>query len=505
MMMKRIILSFFFLVLAFPPDVSAEIYSTISGYVLEENTGNPIEGMNITAVRMDSEKSFVVRGVTDSKGLYILSGVIGGSYVVSLKNSKDFYSEKNRVDVTVQKGKNIVNSNYMVKKTGSVSGHVHKEDGTPYAGVIVLIGIGGEIKNEWAGRTDESGFYRVDGLYATDNGRAVGRAFGVAVVKVRGIKIVGGQETTGVDMVIKDRIESSLSIYGKVMPQGSNQGIVRVNFLIAGKTSSGDSAFVEGITDEGGNFKVYGVLPGVYEIIMIHDGYEFFKQGGIVIKEGGLPLKIDFTLTLEVGQLGSARDSPIFRLLDKVYSRLEGLDFSLVSEAYAEDDPCNTKECICSDPEVEDVMVKYAENLEEQLKKSPEEAIPYQKSLLCVSGALYSTCEEFDNPKVVTDAMACIQDEILKQYGLPGSKYDQAKYQCAALVKLHGKEDGGIMCLILYKFIEDPIRNRCFGDNIEDKKQAMKTVFCESECVGALFAEQADSYDYAYLWECVIK
>ncbi|MEE9613648.1 MAG: carboxypeptidase-like regulatory domain-containing protein [Thermodesulfobacteriota bacterium] len=295
--MKKILSALFFLALALPQAASAKVYSTISGYVLEDETGVPIAGLTVRAVKMNSAESYVIRSSTDEKGFYVIRGATEGVYSVSLIGRElvqaDYYSDKKTVEVTVTAGKNIVNNNYTVKKAGFVSGRVFKGDGTtPYVGIKVDASAEGGY--QFFAITDVNGFYKIGGLPDTEN--AIVSAFvpGAAVTDAGGIKIVGGDETKNIDIVVK-KDSSNLSIKGRVLSESTNQGIENVKVMVLGSKSSGYSIAMAQ-SDAKGNFEAYGLPSGIYTVKIVQYGYDFFVKEGIEVKDGDPPVEIEIEL-----------------------------------------------------------------------------------------------------------------------------------------------------------------------------------------------------------------
>lgn len=293
-MNRNIVILLVLVAFVFPQIVSAEVYTTISGYVVEDGTGAPIAGQDITAVKMNSPKTVVLRGFTDAKGLYVIHGVTSGTYSVFLENliTNDYYSYKKSKEVVVAVGKNIVNNNYTVKQAGFVSGRVFEGDGiTPYADVSVIASAEGGYQLSVA--TDESGFYKIGGLPDTEEAVVGALLSGVGIKYQKGIEIVGGTETKNIDFVLK-KDASNLSIKGRVLSQTLNEPIENVVILIRGPESL---AKVD--TDANGVFKIYGLPPGIYDVMIAEFGYEFFSKEGLELKQGEIPLKIEFILKPE--------------------------------------------------------------------------------------------------------------------------------------------------------------------------------------------------------------
>ena len=280
----------------------AEIYSTISGYALEEGTNQPIAGLAVRAVKMDGSEVIVVEGVTNEKGQYVLRGVIGGTYSVTLQNLRVYYPAKKFVQVTVVSGKNIVNHNFSVKEGASVSGRVLKGDRTtPYKGVRVggAVLIGTDLFEKY-GETDENGFYKINGMFEADDASVAAEVPGAVYEYVHGIKLISGEETKNVDIVVvKDA--SNLSIKGRVVSETSGEGIENVSVYINNVGLALrlmiDTYTVRVDTDANGYFEVYGLPPGKYVFSLLSIGHKSFRADGVELKEGALPLEIEFKLT----------------------------------------------------------------------------------------------------------------------------------------------------------------------------------------------------------------
>lgn len=183
-----------------------------------------------------------------------------------------------------------------------------------------------------------------------------------------------------------------------------NAPLANIVILILGKES-----FAEAATDANGNFEVYGLPAGIYDVMIAQAKYEFFSKKGLEIKAGAPPLEIDFILKPAVGDQ-SKINSPIApSLLGSLLVRLLSLDFGFAGEAYAAD-ACEV--CVnCSSKEFNNIVANYEKNAAQY----PESSIfdPFADALVCVSNGLRSSCQNFNSPSQLLNTMQCIQKKAL--------------------------------------------------------------------------------------------
>ena len=186
-------------------DFGLELGATIAGRVVDAATGIPIPGVKIDADSTGSNRyhSFAR---TNSDGVYALTGVQPGTYVIRAGRDHPTYVQQHYDDsfegnqaehVTVGQEESIKGINFALRLGGTISGRVSDaETGLPiaYMEVSARTAVGSDF--EWT-RTDNNGDYTLRGMPA-----------GIITVWVSGqgyievsdsVSIAEGEHITGFD------------------------------------------------------------------------------------------------------------------------------------------------------------------------------------------------------------------------------------------------------------------------------------------------------------------
>jgi hypothetical protein len=261
----------------------------ISGRVLEATTNQPLSGVNVMAAKKSVEKPEVKTAVSGVDGSYALKGLTPGTYTLYLGRMTNYYLEQRTREAVVETGKDIVGFNFALKKTGSVSGRVFQSDGaTPYADVGVIAQAPGEYL--LTGVTDAGGYYKVGGLPETGSAVVSVLAPGVGLVSKGDIKVISGQDTGNIDLVVKKDV-SNLSIKGKVVSSAAAAPVNKAKVLVVGINSTAVAT-----SNADGDFEVYGLPSGVYDFIITADGFQTAVKENVTITEG-TATALDFQMT----------------------------------------------------------------------------------------------------------------------------------------------------------------------------------------------------------------
>lgn len=256
-------------------DISADIYSSISGRVIAEDTGEGVGGVSVLALMVGKKEHYYA--TTDKRGVYVLEDLKSGTYIIGFhKGDSPYLFGSPHLRVILPKGKNVVNVNHVLTLGGSVSGTVYDADGvTPLSGV----GISADVPNpqpKWidgsrAKLTDSNGKFLLQGLLESDNC--------IVQVNVRGhasltktVKITKGQVTENVNFVVK--WDDITGITGHVRSSIDNKPIKNARIVLF--DSSGEN-IASSRTDENGEYSIIGVEPGIYEATA------FWPTGGVWI------------------------------------------------------------------------------------------------------------------------------------------------------------------------------------------------------------------------------
>lgn len=370
--------------LLFTSESSAQVYSTISGHVIEVNTNQPVSGVQVIAVEEDSEKPKVEEAISNSKGLYVLKDITPGIYTLYLKQINNFYFEAKTKKITVPIGKNVVNVNFILKKSGSVSGTIYQADGlTPYANVGIVAQAPEDIL--LTGVTDANGYYKIEGLPQTDTAYVSVLVQGVGAVTKGDIKIVGGKDTGNINFAVKKDI-SNLSISGNVLSNTTLSPIGKARILIVG-----DNSTAVATSDVNGNFEIYGLPTGRYDILITAIGYETTARENMDIFQGS-PLPLEFQM---VHKGSGSNLMGYFKFFSSIF------DIAFVNEAYAQQNSCD---CVSCEP-LADYYSAYASKHQFDANKT------FANSLTCVANGLCGkiNSKSFGDNQWVLNTMNCLQ------------------------------------------------------------------------------------------------
>ena len=300
-------------------DLNADIYSSISGRVIAEDTG---EG--VADVRVNIYFEGTQRGVkTDKNGFYIFEDLRPGSYSIIPRVSEGNYYVEKRVEVEVPKGKNVVYVNIVLKVGGKISGQVFYNDSvTPvdHAGIDIIdqnsqTAIGG-------GYTDENGSFFIQGIPPTDNADVKVSVFGYYFIKKQNITITKGQTTENINFILPS---TETGVSGTVTDAETNLPIEDV--LVVLVDSSGYPIIGETYTDTSGKYSIVGIPPGTYGIWAHTVDYEVSDKTFIIIEDKKISV---FDISLQKKTLNNQGTTSIIQKAAEFV-----MSFITVSEAEA--------------------------------------------------------------------------------------------------------------------------------------------------------------------------
>lgn len=257
----------------------AAVYSSISGRVIEEDTGKGVPGMDIRIRSGDWGKETF----TDQNGFYEIRDLTPGTYLL-YPSSNDpslarYYLDlgKEGMEVILPAGKNVVNQNFILKVGGSISGHVYQNDGvTPASGVGVGVVVGA-----FTGQgieTNPDGSFFINGIPPSNNVEVNVGVRGLYNPEVKTVQVVSGQTTTGVNFKLPP---TDTGIVGTVTDADTNAPIADADVDVY--DSNGVVLSVTGYTDANGIYKIFGLPPGVYTLHAIAVGYEITKTNTVSV------------------------------------------------------------------------------------------------------------------------------------------------------------------------------------------------------------------------------
>ena len=162
----------------------------------------------------------------------------------------------------------------MCVQTASVEGHLCFLDGTGIPGKKVFISVG---NTEMPDSTDESGFFRIEGIPYKDGQET---SYNLSVVGINGLDpvlVTFGTEP-GDNVVTGRRIEvgESVKLSGNVTYDGTSIPVQGASFKVNGHYVRNAAGLVT--TDHEGKF-AFRILPGNATIQAVKDGHDFWRNG----------------------------------------------------------------------------------------------------------------------------------------------------------------------------------------------------------------------------------
>ena len=240
-------------------NANAEMYSSISGRVIAEDTGRGLGGVIVDAVSVEGDHFSTV---TNDEGLYVIKDLKARkNFMTFAKKHFPYIIEEFPTEVTLSVGKNLVNVNYAFKLGGSISGTVYSEDGvTPLSKVGVSAEVPGHpegIDDSKAVLTDSNGRFLLQGLPESDKCTVTIMVPG-HVDMTREVRVVKGDITEGINFVVKHDDITGISGYVKSSIDGRPIENAEILLFASGRIIG------SGVTDANGKYFVKGLPPGRY-------------------------------------------------------------------------------------------------------------------------------------------------------------------------------------------------------------------------------------------------
>jgi len=283
--------------------------------VIESDSGeaNPI------AMAQGGASRDVYNTITDANGRYRVFNLPDGKYEVrallgSCVREKPAPNESLVESVSLDEGESRENVDFSLVRGGVITGRVTDAEGRPLIARIVSLQIVDEQGRKQETRsspnigsfemfqTDDRGVYRI---YALRAGRYLISAGGESDMGLMGlvagaagnyprtwhpdtadenqakvIEVAGGGEITGVDIRL-GVAKKSYEAVGRVVDDETGKPIARAG-VVCIKTKGDDAGFGgfggNSKTDEQGNFRLNGLTPGQYQVVLAN--FDSFLMGG---------------------------------------------------------------------------------------------------------------------------------------------------------------------------------------------------------------------------------
>src|SRR5262245_4047225 len=276
------------------------------------------------------------RARTDENGRFRFKGIDAGKYSISALapgyTSPEYTGRGfNTRTLDVAEGEKVENIDLEIKRGGVIAGRVIDSQGRPVIEETITLSKRDKnnqaqsyfslCPNEDMYQTDDRGAYRIYGLpagrYLVSVGHAPSsgspgitssRAFHPRVFypnatsesEAKLIEVSEGSEATDIDITVPDPKETR-DVSGRVVDAGTGRPVAGVEVVVGGVwddgRSSGNSARAGVWTGPSGEFRMFGVAPGKYELfVRVEEGSGFVSDRVIFdISEGdahGIELKV---------------------------------------------------------------------------------------------------------------------------------------------------------------------------------------------------------------------
>ena len=290
---------------------------TLSGMVVDQETGEPIIGAKVKAFLEQKRDRRCFKTVTDSSGMYTFPGLPAGDYVVMAWAPEylvEFWEEadsvKNATLVTVENGAAVEDINFTLLKGAVIRGTVtDAEDGSPIAGAFIVVKRqNGHLK--LGTRSAEDGTFEIKGLPSGTY---------LAAAKARGyykewyleaetkedatpIEVEAPNAVEGIDFTLAKKEETGAGITGIVIDDSTGLPIEGAHVLVMPLTWARPR---HAITGPDGVYEIMGMKPGIYIAVAWAEGYigefyddahRWFNATPIQVKPNEVTGGIDFGL-----------------------------------------------------------------------------------------------------------------------------------------------------------------------------------------------------------------
>jgi hypothetical protein len=271
--------------LCFIHGTTADKHMSVSGQVINLETGKGIPGVDIILFELEEGEEF--ESTTDKEGRFTIKINHKGKYEISeidiyFTCPPELLIHKIPKKIKFSPGKNISGINIYLEKGASISGYVYAVDEvTPLNGV--------EVASEpWIRGKDESVPTNEQGKYVI-----VGVAKGKKCIHASALGFAGescwldvkqGKKYDNVNFILG---KGNVRVKGKVFSEKDNQVIKDASvFFIYTRPTEHYSAG-EAKTDKNGEYSIIGLkYPGTFELGIVHEEYEVIVSRLIELKEG---------------------------------------------------------------------------------------------------------------------------------------------------------------------------------------------------------------------------
>lgn len=348
---KALILTglFFVLQLFFPliyKKLQAQVYMTISGKVFDKNTSHPVAEAYVTIHQVDSGSvtdEFDL-AKTNSDGGYIFDQVHPGEYWMYVIPPIDSgYGTDMRLSAETTKVGQIenVHQDFALEKSSSIAGVIFGQDRiTRVENTVVAIVSPSTVQFT---RTNGSGDFSFSELVPSAPYIILAFPPGFSTIIADIDSIPAGQPETNVNFYLNPTSGSSFS--GKITSQDGNA----IPNALVGFSSPETATIGTTRTDEAGNYRIEGIIPGDYVGWVVVDEFSSAEVESINIISNQEKV-VNFTLQPLPVESGSLRNKSTTKSFAMNFMDFNLKDFTIknqslfASESFAQVPPPN-KSC----------------------------------------------------------------------------------------------------------------------------------------------------------------
>ena len=246
-------------------------YATVSGLVTDA-AGLAVPDVTVTL--SSSKGGATVRSGTD--GRYVAGQLVEGVYAVSF--SKTGFSSVSQSDYSVVGGSSQTLNKQITRLQGEISGEVTLEGSSALSGVTVTA-INQSTGRVYAAVTSSAGTYSLSGLSLASYNVSANLAeyTGGTVQSVT----ISPDATSGVANFSLEKNEAGIS--GTVLSSAGG-AVGGVTVQVSGDL--GSASVVAGSGARAGQYEIQGLVPGVYNVTVIADGYAFESIDPVTLVQG---------------------------------------------------------------------------------------------------------------------------------------------------------------------------------------------------------------------------
>lgn len=256
----------------------------VSGKVVDKETGKGVGKILVVIFEVKNEQptkklDFVE---TNFDGKYIFNLVPPGEYwlIAQPADNSSYALELKPKKVKVLRGKNVVNVDFHLEQSGTISGVVYEADGITIVKNARVHAQLNDLSGAGISETDENGKYLITNL---KQGNYTVSAFPNGHISkiVQNVPVISNQPTQNINFFLNP--DMGTKINGTIRSKATGEPITNAFVSISGEDKD-ETGLMQ--TNNTGFYKISGLTGGKYALKVIAQGYKQFAQKDIVIQTG---------------------------------------------------------------------------------------------------------------------------------------------------------------------------------------------------------------------------